>query len=132
MRYLVFAGADYYPSGGVHDLKFQTDDPIEVMEFLDNPIDDGDRWNDRFDWAHALDTKWNLKIDRKFLEYTARLIKFMEDGQIQCENDWRLKSICDDLVIAGLAVEEPDGHYDILDETLEGIMREYGWNGLTS
>jgi hypothetical protein len=132
MRYLVFAGPEYYPSGGVYDLKFQTDDIQEVLDFIENPIDDSSRWRERFDWVHALDTKWALKIDRYFLGRAKRLVSLMEDGQIKCENDWKLKSICDDLVIAGLATEEPDGHYDILDETLEGIMREYGWNGLTS
>lgn len=53
MRYLVFAGDYYYPSGGMYDLKFRCNTIEEIREFLVKPRHD---WtDDSWDWHHVFD-----------------------------------------------------------------------------
>lgn len=47
-RYLLFAGDNYYPEGGWHDLKLESDDLESLKLFAETK-----NWN----WMHIADTR---------------------------------------------------------------------------
>lgn len=50
-RYLVFAGTDYYPSGGANDFIFATNDLEEARNKMAENIKEG------FEWSHIFDNE---------------------------------------------------------------------------
>ena len=54
-RYLVFAGYDYYPSGGWRDYHSEHDDKAEAVYAAETIDDDPTRSRRAYDWAEVVD-----------------------------------------------------------------------------
>ncbi len=52
-RFLLFAGADYYPGAGVNDLRGESDTVSELIEMVNKG---------NYDWWHVLDTNEGLVV----------------------------------------------------------------------
>lgn len=66
-RYLVFSGADYYPSGGWDDFQGQSSELSLAIEIMKRQIAEG------YEWAQIVDRKTGISTD-----YTRR-----RDGSIE-------------------------------------------------
>jgi hypothetical protein len=56
-RYWLFAGENYYPSGGIYDFRYCFDTTEEAIDYINN--------NTRsFDWAHVVDSQSLLFKDK--------------------------------------------------------------------
>lgn len=55
-RYFLFAGENYYPSGGFGDFRKDADNIEELKEVFFNEF----KW---CDWCHILDTQTGLIVD---------------------------------------------------------------------
>lgn len=55
MKYLLFAGDEYYPLGGVDDLKGRFASDSDALDWLKNA--DGFQSNQFLYWAHLVDTE---------------------------------------------------------------------------
>ena len=60
MAYALFAGADYYPAGGMDDLIGVFDMPTEAQARFAAGYDESDGCD--FDWAHIVDTDTFKKV----------------------------------------------------------------------
>lgn len=61
-RYWLFAGADYYPCGGMGDKRLESDDIEECREESIKP-DKYFRTKRCYDWWHILDTQSGEIVD---------------------------------------------------------------------
>lgn len=55
-KYFLFAGYNYYPSGGWRDYKGTYDTEVECYKFLLSS-------NDNYDWYHIVDTETMTYVD---------------------------------------------------------------------
>ena len=62
MAYALFAGADYYPAGGMDDLIGVFDMPTEAQARFAARYDESDGPFFQFDWAHIVDTDTFKKV----------------------------------------------------------------------
>jgi hypothetical protein len=62
-RYMVFAGEEYYSSGGATNLLGTADTLEEAWEMV-GPSSFKDRENGKYDWCHAYDTQEDKIIAR--------------------------------------------------------------------
>lgn len=53
MRYIVFAGHDYHPAGGWHDMRLCTEDKFMALSEADRCVEAAHLYA----WAHVLDTR---------------------------------------------------------------------------